>query len=258
MDHAWIDSHHHLWQYNAAEYPWMSARMQSLQRDFSVQELSDLALSMGVHGTIAVQARQSIQETEYLLDLADTSSLLRGVVGWMPLVDPLVELHLERFSQRAKLKGVRHVLHDELDPFYMLRSDFNRGISKLEAYGLRYDLLIFSRHLPQTLKFVDMHPNLIFIVDHIAKPEIASGEIATWRRGIQLLSEREHVFCKLSGMVTEADWGKWTRDELQPYFETVFSAFGPSRLMFGSDWPVLNVASTYGGWIQLSSRCCPN
>jgi L-fuconolactonase len=246
----WIDAHHHLWDYQADEYPWMSQQMDRLRRDFSIDDLQALARECNVAGTVAVQARQMLAETDWLLSIAERSDLISGVVGWVPLTDHDVERHLNAFCKRSKLKGVRHVLHDEPDPNYMLRADFNTGIRLLERYGLRYDLLIFAEHLPQTIQFVDKHPNQLFIVDHIAKPPIASGDIERWGRELHALSERPNVFCKVSGMVTEADWSSWTETQLKPYFDTVLSAFGPSRMMFGSDWPVLTLGSTYGRWID--------
>jgi L-fuconolactonase len=231
----------------------MSEKMATLRRDFTTDDLEKVVHNCGVQGTIAVQARQMLQETEFLLDAAADCSVVRGVVGWVPLIDADVETHLERFSQNKLLKGVRHVLHDEPDPFYMLREDFNAGIGILRKYDLRYDLLIFAKHIPQTINFVDRHPGQIFIVDHIAKPAIGEGEIAQWRTDIRALSQRENVFCKLSGMVTEADWHSWTTAQLRPYFDVVLEAFGPSRLMFGSDWPVMTVASRYEDWIGVVS-----
>jgi L-fuconolactonase len=249
MSKHWIDAHHHLWRYQAAEYPWMSEMMGILRRDFTANDLEQVARSCGVQGTVAVQARQMLQETRFLLDTAANCSLIRGVVGWVPLVDADVETHLEKFSQDRLLKGVRHVLHDEADPLYMLREDFNSGIDLLRKYDLRYDLLIFAKHLPQTITFVDRHPSQIFIVDHIAKPKIGGGEIAQWRTDIQTLSQRENVFCKISGMITEANWHSWNTAQLRPYFDVILEAFGPSRLMFGSDWPVMTVAGRYKDWI---------
>ena len=232
----------------------MSEQMDVLRRDFEIDELKQLANAHSVVGTVVVQARQTLVETQWLLDIADRSSLIRGVIGWVPLTEPGVERHLERLSTQSKLKGVRHVLHDEPDPNYMLRGDFNAGIRLLESYGLRYDLLIFAEHLPQAIEFVDRHPNLVFILDHIAKPRIAAGEIVNWSKHIRVLSERQNVFCKISGMVTEADWQTWSEAQLKPYFDTVFSAFDSSRLMFGSDWPVLTLASSYARWIRTVSR----
>ncbi len=158
--------------------------------------------------------------------------------------------YLERFVQQPKLKAVRHILHDEPDDFYMLHDDFNRGVSLLRNLGLAYDILIFERHLPQTLTFVDRHPGQIFVIDHIAKPRIRDGLVSPWRERMMELAKRENVYCKVSGMATEADWNVWTADGLRPYFDVVLSAFGAKRLMFGSDWPVLTLAGGYEKWMS--------
>jgi len=246
-----IDAHHHLWKYNDRDYTWMSGAMESLRRDFLVADLSEAIRSGGVSGTVVVQARQTVEETEWLLSLAEANDRIRGVVGWVPLVDAGVASHLERFARHSKLRGMRHVLHDEPDDGYMLRADFNLGVALPKEFGLTYDILIFERHLPQTLEFVDCHPNQVFIVDHIAKPRIKDHLLSPWRERIQELAKREHVYCKISGMLTEADWKRWTPEELKPYFDTVLSAFPPARLMFGSDWPVLTLASGYATWAQM-------
>jgi L-fuconolactonase len=243
-----IDAHHHLWKYSQEQYPWMLAGMENIRRDFLIPELHSVTREAGVTGTVAVQARQTIGETEWLLGLARDNELIRGVVGWVPLIDADVAKHLERFSGNRKLKGIRHVLHDESDDFYMLRDDFNRGISLLNDFGLRYDILIFERHLLQTIQFVDRHPKQLFIVDHIAKPRVKDRVRSSWEAEIAELARRDNVYCKLSGMATEADWKGWTESDLRPYFDTVLAAFGPDRLMFGSDWPVILVACSYKCW----------
>jgi L-fuconolactonase len=245
-----IDAHHHLWKYNDRDYVWMSGKMTALRRDFLIPELEQVMRESGVEGTIAVQARQTTEETEWLLDLATRHPFILGVVGWVPLVDPDAGSYLERFVQQPKLKAVRHVLHDEPDDSYMLRDDFNRGVSLLRNFGLAYDILIFERNLPQTLTFVDRHPGQIFVVDHIAKPRIREGLVSPWRERMMELAKRENVYCKVSGMATEADWNTWTDDGLRPYFDVVLSAFGTKRLMFGSDWPVLTLAGGYGKWMS--------
>ena len=245
-----IDAHHHLWEYNDRDYVWMTGEMTALRRNFLVRELEEVMREAGVDGTVAVQARQTTEETEWLLNLAARNAFIRGVVGWVPLADPDAGKYLERFAQNPKLKAVRHVLHDEPDDSYMLRDDFNRGISLLRSFGLAYDILIFERHLPQTLAFVDRHPGQVFVVDHIAKPRIKARLLSPWRERIQELARRENVYCKVSGMATEADWNAWTADDLRPYFDTVLSAFGPKRLMFGSDWPVLTLAGGYKTWMD--------
>jgi len=197
-----------------------------------------------------VQARQNIVETEFLLEIASSQSLVRGVVGWLPLCSPDVDSTIERFSTDPKFKGVRHVLQDEPDDFFMLRDDFNRGVARLIDFGLIYDILIFERHLPQATEFVDRHPNQPFVLDHVAKPRIKEGLLSPWNDRIRELAKRENVYCKISGMVTEADWDGWNVQQLKPYLDVVLAAFGPSRLMFGSDWPVLTLASDYQTWVH--------
>ncbi|MEO7143145.1 MAG: amidohydrolase family protein, partial [Bryobacteraceae bacterium] len=187
-------------------------------------------------------------------ELADQHEFLAGVVGWAPLIEAGVEAAIERFSSHPKLKGVRHVLQDEPDDDYMLRAEFNQGIACLHAHGLTYDILIFERHLPQTIQFVDRHPHQIFVLDHIAKPRIKDGSLSQWRSRMMELAKRENVWCKLSGMVTEADWGNWKEADLAPYFEGALEAFGADRLMFGSDWPVMLVAAEYTAWRQIVTR----
>lgn len=246
-----IDAHHHLWRYNTRDYVWMTGAMTSLRRDFLVPDLQQVMHESDVNGTVVVQARQTIEESDWLLDLAANHSFIRGVVGWVPLIDERVNETLAHLAGNPKLKAVRHVLHDEPDDSYMLREDFNRGIRLLRNYGLVYDILIFEHHLAQTLQFADRHPNQIFVVDHIAKPRIREGAMWPWAAQISELAMRENVYCKVSGMATEADWNHWTISHLRPYFDVVLSAFGPERLMFGSDWPVLTVAGGYPKWITV-------
>jgi len=246
-----IDAHHHLWKYTAQEYPWMLDGMESIQKDFVLPELEAVTTAANIQGTVVVQARQTIEETEWLLQLAESSRLIRGVVGWLPLIEKSVASDLETYSHRKKLRAVRHVLHDESDDFYMLREDFNRGISLLRNFNLAYDILIFEKHLPQTIQFVERHPNQIFVVDHIAKPKIKDSLLSPWKENITALAKHENVYCKISGMVTEGDWKKWSESGLHPYFEIVLKAFGPQRLMFGSDWPVMEVACDYTRWANM-------
>jgi len=245
-----IDAHHHLWKYNDRDYVWMTGAMTGLRRDFLIPELQQVMHEAGVEGTVAVQARQMKEETAWLLELAARHPFLLGVVGWVPLIDAAVDKDLERFAQSPRLKGVRHVLHDEADDNYMLRDDFNRGVSLLKKYNLRYDILIFERHLPQTLAFVERHPGQVFVVDHIAKPRIKDKAISPWKEKMHELARRENVYCKVSGMATEANWEHWTKEELRPYFDVVLSAFGPKRMMFGSDWPVVTMAGGTTKWMS--------
>src|ERR1043166_3437276 len=221
MPGDFIDSHHHLWKYSAHQYPWMLKGMEGIRQDFLVPQLQAVTSQAGVTGTIAVQARQTIEETEWLLSLAESSDLIRGIVGWVPLIEDRVGAHLAALSRHPKLRGVSHVLHDESDDFYVLREDFNLGISLLQDFGLIYDILVFERHLQQTIQFVDRHPNQIFVIDHIGKPKIRNRIVSPWNTGIAELACRENVYCKISGMATEADWKSWTQDDLRPYFDTV-------------------------------------
>lgn len=254
-----IDTHHHFWKYNAEDYGWMNDQMEVIRRDFLPADLNKEITAAGIDGVVSVQARQTLEETEVLLDWARRHDFIRGVVGWVPLVNSSVGGDLERLSRRqeskgVELKGVRHVLHDEPDDRFMLRDDFNAGIQRLREFDLVYDVLIFEKHLPQTLQFVDRHPDQTFVVDHIAKPRIRDGLLSPWQTYIVQLAHRPNVYCKVSGMATEADWAHWTEKELEPYFDTVFSAFGPKRLMFGSDWPVCLLATKYGRWVETVER----
>jgi L-fuconolactonase len=243
-----IDCHQHFWRYSASEYGWIGEGMDVLRRDFLPSDLAPVAKATGIGGTVAVQARQTMEETEWLLSLTAENPLIRGVVGWAPLISERAEESIERLAANSHLKGLRHVLHDEPDDNYMLRPDFLRGVGLLERRNLVYDILIFERHLPQTLEFVDRFPGQTFVVDHVAKPRIREGVMEPWRTRMIELARRPNVYCKISGMVTEADWKKWRVEHLRPYFETVVEAFGPRRVMFGSDWPVVLLGSEYSLW----------
>jgi L-fuconolactonase len=243
-----IDSHHHFWHYTAEDYGWIPPEWSCIKRDFLPSDLAAEISAAGVDGVISVQARQSLIETEWLLGLTAENDFIRGVVGWVPLIDPATEAHLDRYTANPKLLSLRHVLQGEPDDAYMLRADFNRGISALTRRDLAYDILILERHLPNTITFVDRHPDQVFILDHIAKPRIAVGELEPWASNIRELARRSHVACKLSGMVTEADVATWKPAQLQPYFDVVLDAFGPKRLLFGSDWPVCLAGAGYALW----------
>ena len=246
-----VDSHHHFWRYDPAEYGWISDSMRALRRDFLPADLRREIEAAGVDGVVSVQARQTLSETRALLAHARENDFIRGVVGWVPLVDPAVRGTLEELAQDPYLRACRHVLQDEPDDDYMLREDFNDGVRAVTAAGLVYDILIFERHLPQTLEFVDRHPNQVFVLDHIGKPRIRDGSFGAWRAAIRDLARRPNFYCKISGMVTEADWERWSEAELAPYMDAVLAAFGPRRLMYGSDWPVCLTAVDYARWFEL-------
>lgn len=246
-----IDSHHHFWRYSDDEYGWIPPEWGALRRDFLPDDLRAEITAAGVDGVVSVQARQSIVETEWLLSHAEKHAFIRAVVGWLPLVDPAIEDHVDKFASRAKLRGLRHVLQGEPDAAHMLRPDFERGVRALTRRGLAYDVLIFERHLPNAVIFADRHADATLIVDHVAKPRIAAGELEPWAHNLRELARRPHVACKLSGLVTEADVRAWTPASLRPYFEVVLDAFGPDRILFGTDWPVCLAACGYSRWKTL-------
>ncbi len=243
-----IDAHQHFWHYTAAEFGWIDDRMDAIRRDFLPADLIPVLDETGIDATIAVQARQSLEETNFLLELAKAEPRIAGVVGWAPLAESGVQPILEQIAQHPQLLGLRHVLQAEPDTFFD-REDFHAGLALLPRFSLTYDLLVIERQLPAAIRLVDRHPNQPFILDHIAKPRIAGGELGPWRSHIRDLAQRPNVSCKLSGMVTEAHYDLWTENALRPYFETVLEAFGPNRLLFGSDWPVCTVAASYGKWV---------
>jgi L-fuconolactonase len=247
-----IDAHHHFWHYNTQDYGWISDEMSVLRRDFLPADLKTELESAGIDRVVSVQARQCVEETEWLLKLAEENDFIAGVVGWLPVASPDFPALLERFAANPKLRAIRHVVQDEPDDRFILGEAFNRGIDRLLSVHMVYDILIFERHLPYAIEFVRNHsPEQIFVLDHIAKPKIAAGEMQPWADNLRKLAAFPNVFCKLSGLVTEADIRNWTPAQLRPYVETVLDAFGTERVMFGSDWPVCTCATTYSAWRSL-------
>ena len=240
-----IDAHQHFWKYNPAHQVWMTDQMEVLRRDYLPGELEPLLKAIGFDGTIAVQARQMLEETEWLLKLADEHALIKGVVGWVDLRSPALRGQLERYAPHPKLVGVRHVVHDEPDDQFMLLPEFRRGVAQLREFGLTYDLLLFPRHLPVAVKLVEEFPQQPFVVDHIAKPVIREGQVSPWQEDLKRLGAFPNVCCKLSGMVTEARWKQWRADDFKRYLDIVLAAFGPDRVMIGSDWPVCTLSGEY-------------
>jgi len=240
-----IDAHQHFWRYNPAHQVWMTDRMDVLRRDHLPAELRPMLEAAGFQGTVAVQARQMLEETEWLLKLSDGHDFIRGVVGWVDLRSPDLRGQLERFAAHPKLAGVRHVVHDEPDDDFMLAPAFRRGIAALREFGLVYDLLLFPRHLPVAARLVAEFPDQPFVLDHIAKPPIREGGMSPWREDLRALAAFSNVTCKLSGMVTEAAWKQWRPETFRPYLDAVVDAFGPDRLMIGSDWPVCTLSGDY-------------
>ncbi len=229
----------------------MTEQMAGLKRDFLPLDLKPLLQSFDFDGCIAVQARQNLEETRWLLELADQYDFIAGVVGWVDLRSPRLPEQLQMFAREPKLVGVRHVVHDEADDCFMLGVEFRRGIAQLRSYDLTYDLLLFPRHLPVALKLVEEFPDQPFVLDHIAKPAIAEKRISPWREDLRELAKFRQVYCKLSGMLTEAQWRQWQASDFERYLDIVMEAFGPERVMIGSDWPVCTLSGDYGAAMQI-------
>jgi L-fuconolactonase len=245
-----IDTHQHFWSYNDRDYVWMSAAMGKLRRDHLPKDLLPLIEAAGIDATVAVQARQCLEESAWLLELADKYTFIRAVVGWVDLCGEDVVDQLERLAQHPKLRGIRHVIHDEPDDEFMLRKAFLNGLRQLNRFELTYDLLLFPRHLPIACNLVKRFPDQPFVLDHIAKPPVRAAEMDPWATDVKRLAEFPNVFCKISGLVTEGNWNSWRAQDFEPYLEVVLNAFGPQRLMIGSDWPVCTLAADYASVIE--------
>jgi L-fuconolactonase len=245
-----IDAHQHFWRYSPAEYEWIDGSMSAIRRDFLPGDLKPEMQDVGLHGSVAVQARPTLEETTWLLELAEHSPWILGVVGWVNLRSPDIQSKLKILARNPKLVGVRHIVQSEPDDF-LLQPDFLRGISALEEFDLAYDILIYPKHLPIAAEFVERFPRQRFVLDHLAKPPIKSGRLESWAQGISQLAAFPNVFCKLSGLVTEADWQFWKAEQITPFLDVAFESFGSDRLMFGSDWPVCLVAASYPTVVSL-------
>jgi L-fuconolactonase len=243
-----IDAHQHFWKYSEAQYSWIDRNMGRLKRDFLPADLRPEIARTRVAATIAVQACQTVEETRWLLELADAHSFVAGVIGWVDLCADDVTARLAELAKHPKLVGVRHVVQAEPDDRFLLRDDFCRGVAELRQFGLVYDILIYPRHLAVAADFVAKFERQPFVLDHLAKPEIRDGAIDRWARDLRRLAECPHVSCKISGLVTEADWDRWTPADLRPYLDVAFECFGSDRLIAGSDWPVCTLAAEYSQW----------
>ncbi len=239
-----IDTHQHFWRYDPVAYPWIPDGS-ALQRDWLPADLAPCLAAAGLDGCVAVQARQTLEESRWLLALADKHPFIAGVVGWVDLCREAVAGDLAELSGHPRFRGVRHVVQDEPDDRFLIRPDFMRGISLLREFGLTYDLLVFPRQLPAAIELVRRFPEQSFVLDHIAKPPIKQGVLSPWREWIRELAQAPNVMCKLSGLVTEADHARWRPSDFGPYLDVVMEAFGPDRLMYGSDWPVCLLAASY-------------
>ena len=240
-----IDAHQHFWKFDPVRDSWINDEMRAIQRDFMPADLEPVLKRYGFDGSVVVQSDQSYEENRFQLENAAANDFVKGVVGWVDLVSPDLEKDLEYLGQFPKFKGVRHVLQGELQRDLMLQPAFMRGISHLQKHNFTYDILIFKDQLQYLPAFVSLFPEQRFVIDHIAKPDISSGEVSEWKKGIETIATYENVHCKISGMVTEADWQVWKPEDFKPYLDTVVEAFGINRIMYGSDWPVCLVAGSY-------------
>ncbi len=240
-----IDSHQHFWKYDPVKHAWIDDEMAVIRKDFLPSDLKKVYDENAVDGCVAVQADQTLAETDFLLHLAESNNFIKGVVGWVDLKDSEVDGILERYHSHKKIKGWRHIVQGEADHNFLIRPDFLNGISYLEKYDYAYDILIFPHQLGATLEFVKKFPNQKFVIDHMAKPYIKDGFFDGWAVLMKEIAKHENVFCKMSGMITEADYKQWFAEQLHSYMLLVLEAFGPERIMFGSDWPVSLVAGNY-------------
>jgi L-fuconolactonase len=248
-----VDAHHHVWDPATADYPWLTDELAAIRRRFTPDDLAPELAAAGIDATVVVQTRSSQEETTELLVLAAATPFIRGVVGWVDLTDPGVAGAIETLRAGPggdRLVGIRHQVHDEADTEWLLRDDVMRGIAAVGAAGLTYDLLVRARELPAALEVARRLPTVRFVIDHLAKPPIAIGAIEPWAGRIAPFAELPHVSCKVSGLVTEADWSTWTAADLQPYVDHAVHVFGPDRLIFGSDWPVCLLAASYEGVVE--------
>jgi len=239
-----IDAHQHFWQYHPEQHSWITDEMAVIRRNFMPADLQPVLEANGIDGCVAVQADQTDAETDFLLVLAGKNDFIKGIVGWTDLRSATLDKNLERYAENRKIKGFRHILQGE-DPAFMLQPNFLRGIGQLEKYGFTYDILIYPKHLPAALQLVQQFPRQPFVIDHVAKPYIKDGLIDEWKKGMAALAEHPNVYCKISGMVTEADMRRWKQKDFEPYLDIATALFGTGRIMYGSDWPVCLAAGSY-------------
>ncbi len=249
-----IDAHHHLWKFNEADYAWMDKSMSILKKDYLPADLEKQLGGTDVVGTVVIQARQNLDETRWLLEMAGRYPFIKGVVGWFDLCSENLQAQLNEFTDDPRLVGARHVIHDEPDDDFMLRPAFIKGMEKLVRYSLSYDLLLFPKHLQRAFELVSLFPDQRFVLDHLSKPFIKAGMLDPWREEIGALASQPNVWCKISGMVTEADHEHWKYEDFIPYLDTVIEAFGTDRIMLGSDWPVCRLAGEYDQIMDIPVR----
>jgi L-fuconolactonase len=245
-----IDSHQHFWKYDVVLNSWIMDDMQIIRRDFLPEDLLTPLIGNAIDGCVAIQADQSEKETDFLLTLADENYFVKGIVGWVDLCAENVGERLQFYANNPNFKGVRYILQGQV-PEFMLQKSFQYGISQLRHYNLTYDILIYPHQLAESIKLVNQFPEQAFVLDHLAKPYIRKGKIADWKKDMEALAKHQNVCCKLSGMVTEADWKNWKASDIRPYMDVVLDVFGANRIMYGSDWPVCLLAGDYGQVLDL-------
>lgn len=246
-----IDAHQHFWKFDPVRDSWITEEMDVIRRDFLPQDLMHILMHNQIQGCIAVQASQSEKENQFLLELSGMTPFIKGIVGWIDLQADDVEERLKHYGKIDKIVGFRHVLQGEPQRDLMLQPNFKRGIGLLHKYGFTYDILIFADQLKYAAQLAAEFPKQRFVVDHIAKPDIKNKEVAEWEKDIREVAKNPNVYCKVSGMVTEANWYDWEEEDFKPYMDVVFDAFGIDRLMFGSDWPVCMVAGGYNRVVKM-------
>ncbi len=239
-----IDAHQHFWEYNPVKHDWIDDEMALIRKDFLPSHLLPVLQKNKIEGTVAVQADQTENETNFLLKLAKENSFIKGIVGWVDLRADNIKERLAHYAQFNTVKGFRHVLQGQ-EPSFMLQSDFIRGIASLSAFNFTYDILIFPNQLTAAFQLVKQFPNQLFVIDHIAKPYIKAGLVEEWKRDMKMIAQFDNVYCKISGLVTEAKYHQWKKEDFTPYLDVVIDAFGINRIMYGSDWPVCRVAASY-------------
>jgi len=249
-----IDTHQHFWQYNPQRHAWIDSSMTRIKQDFLLKDLLPVLSANNIDGCISVEAHSSEDETNFLLDLAESNDFIKGVIGWVDLLDIGIPNRLKYFAAYPKFKGVRYAVQSEQDINFMLREDFQNGLNFLKDYNLIYEILIFPQHLSAAIKCVEKNHQQKFVLNHIAKPFIKDKKIEPWASHIKELAANPNVYCKLSGMVTEADPDNWQEQDITPYLDVVLNAFGVSRVMFGSDWPVCLLAAEYKQVISLLEK----
>ncbi len=248
-----IDAHQHFWSYDPGRHAWITEDMKKIRRDFAPSDLEPLLQAHGFSGCVTVQVDQTEEETLQLVSLAETHPFIAGVVGWVDLRSEALPSRLDYFSKWKQLKGFRHIVQAE-SPGFLEQPGFIRGVQQLQAFGFTYDLLIYHNQLPEAAAFVAQIPDTKIVIDHIAKPSIATGDLDQWKKYMRVLAGHANVWCKVSGMVTEARWHDWKYEDFVPYLDAVVEAFGVDRLLYGSDWPVCNVAATYDEQFSIVDR----